>query len=66
MWLNKGSFQWIFNENIQSIPKRAGYAAKNYEDKRGAKKVSVKTKRLKCGWDNHYLLKILTHAPGYL
>ena len=63
-----------FNED--NSMKRAGYAAENfsviskiamnlinqYDDKKGARKLSVKTKRKKAGWNNGYLIAILTKA----
>ena len=46
-------------ENFSFINKIALNLLKQYEDKRGAQKVSIKTKRKKCGWDKDYLLKVL-------
>jgi len=46
-------------ENFSFISKIALNLLKQYEDKRGAQKVSIKTKRKKCGWDKDYLLKVL-------
>ena len=73
---NCGCFgQWIKMTPLEALIKNIltlgmlGYLytlTKNYEHKKGAKKVSVKTKRLKCGWDNDFLLKILTHPPASL
>lgn len=74
-WGVENKLHWIldvsFNEDAST--KRAGQAAENfsfitkialnllnqYEDKKGAKKKSIKTKRKKSGWDNDYLLKIM-------
>ena len=81
-WGIENKLHWCLDVSFgeDKSQKRAGYAAqnfslinkialnltKNYEHKKGAKKVSVKTKRLKCGWDNDFLLKILTHPPDSL
>jgi|tagenome__1003787_1003787.scaffolds.fasta_scaffold20665122_1 predicted transposase YbfD/YdcC len=46
-------------ENFSFINKIALNLLKQHEDKRGAQKVSIKTKRKKCGWDKEYLLKVL-------
>ena len=46
-------------ENFSFINKIALNVLKQYDDKRGAQKVSIKTKRKKCGWDKDYLLKVL-------
>jgi Transposase len=58
-----------FNED--SSRKRAGYAAQNFSminrialnliKKENSKKRSVKGKRLDAGWNNQYLLKILSN-----
>ncbi len=64
----------VFGED--SSTKRAGTAAENfsfiskvalnllnqYEYKRGARTVSMKTKRKRAGWDNDFLLAILAKA----
>ena len=78
-WGIENQLHWSLDVSFgeDKSQKRAGYAqkislinkialnlTKNYEDKRDAKKVSVKTKTLKCGWDNNYLLKILTIRPA--
>jgi predicted transposase YbfD/YdcC len=46
-------------ENFSFINKIALNLLQNYDDRRGAKKISMKTKRKKCGWSNDYLLTIL-------
>jgi len=46
-------------ENFSYISKIALNLLKHYHDSRGAQKVSIKTKRKKCGWDKDYLLKVL-------
>ena len=46
-------------ENFSFINKIALNLLKQYDDKRGARKLSIKTKRKKCGWDKDYLLKVL-------
>lgn len=81
-WGIENKLHWALDVSFgeDASQKRAGYAAqnfslinkialnltKNYEDKKGAKRVSVKTKRLKSGWDNDYLLNILTHPLNTL
>ena len=70
-WEVENSFHWVldvaFNEDHSR--KRAGNAAQNFslinrialnllKDEKSAK-VGVKGKKLKAGWDNKYLLKIL-------
>lgn len=52
-------------ENFSFINKIALNLLKNYDDKRGAKKISMKTKRKKCGWSNEYLLTILNGANKF-
>jgi len=46
-------------ENFSFINKIALNLLKQYDDQRGAQKMSIKTKRKKCGWDKDYLLKVL-------
>ncbi len=77
-WGIENNLHWIldvaFNED--NSMKRAGNAAENfsviskiavnllnrYEHKKGARKLSMKTKRKKAGWSNDYLMAILTKA----
>jgi predicted transposase YbfD/YdcC len=77
-WGIENNLHWIldvaFNED--NSMKRAGYAAENFsviskiavnlinqhKHKKGARKLSVKTKRKKAGWSNDYLVAILAHA----
>lgn len=70
-WSVENNLHWIldmtFREDEQR--KRIKYAAQNFAlirkialnllKKEGSKKLSLKTKRLKAGWDNQFLLKIL-------
>lgn len=49
-------------EDFSFISKIALNLLQKHDDKRGAKKISIKTKRKKCGWDNDYLLTILKGA----
>lgn len=49
-------------QNFSFINKIALNLLNQYDDKRGAQKVSIKTKRKKCGWDKDYLLKVLNTA----
>ena len=70
-WGVENNLHWIldmtFREDEQR--KRIKYAAQNFAvirkialnllKKEGSKKLSLKTKRLKAGWDNKFLLKIL-------
>lgn len=49
-------------ENFSFINKIALNLLKQYDDRRGAHKVSIKTKRKKCGWDKDYLLQVLNTA----
>jgi hypothetical protein len=42
-------------ENFSFINKITLNLLKQYDDKRGAQQVSIKTKRKKCGWDKDYL-----------
>jgi len=76
-WGIENNLHWIldvaFNED--NSMKRAGYAAENfsviskiavnlinkYEHKKGARKLSMKTKRKKAGWNNDYLIAILAN-----
>jgi predicted transposase YbfD/YdcC len=46
-------------ENFSFINKIALNLLKQHDDRRGAQRVSIKTKRKKCGWDKNYLLKVL-------
>jgi len=46
-------------ENFSFINKIALNLLKQHDDRRGTQKVSIKTKRKKCGWDKDYLLKVL-------
>ena len=46
-------------ENFSFINKIALNLLQQYDDRRGAQKVSVKTKTKKCGWDKDYLLTVL-------
>lgn len=46
-------------QNFSCITKIALNLLQNYNDRRGAKKLSIKTKRKKCGWSKEYLLTIL-------
>jgi predicted transposase YbfD/YdcC len=80
-WGIENKLHWIldvaFGEDASN--KRAGNAAENfsfinkialnllqsYDDRRGAKKISMKTKRKKCGWSNDYLLTILKGADKF-
>lgn len=77
-WGIENNLHWIldvaFNEDNST--KRAGNAAENfsviskiavnlinqYEHKKGARKLSMKTKRKKAGWSNDYLIAILAQA----
>lgn len=77
-WRIENNLHWIldvaFNED--NSMKRAGHAAENFsviskiavnlinqhEHKKGARKLSMKTKRKKAGWSNDYLVAILAHA----
>lgn len=52
-------------ENFSFISKIALNLLQNYDDRRGAKKISMKTKRKKCGWSNDYLLTILKGANEF-
>src|SRR4051812_32928580 len=45
-------------ENFSFINKIALNLLKQHDDKRGARTLSIKTKRKKCGWDKDYLLKV--------
>lgn len=49
-------------ENFSFISKMAINLLYQYNDKRGARKISMKTKRKKAGWDNGYLLAILANS----
>lgn len=80
-WGIENKLHWVldvaFGEDASN--KRAGNAAENFsfmtkialnllnqhDDRRGAKKISMKTKRKKCGWSNHYLLTILNGASTF-
>jgi Transposase len=67
---NKLHWQLDVSFNEDSCRKSAGYAAQNFSminrialnliKKENSKKRSVKGKRLDAGWNNDYLLKILT------
>jgi predicted transposase YbfD/YdcC len=46
-------------ENFSFINKIALHLLNKHQDSRGAQKVSIKTKRKKCGWDKNYFLKVL-------
>ena len=46
-------------ENFSFINKIALNLLQQYNDRRGGQKISVKTKRKKCGWDKDYLLTVL-------
>ena len=46
-------------ENFSFITKIALNLLKQCDDRRGAKKLSIKTKRKKCGWDKDYLINVL-------
>lgn len=77
-WGIENRLHWIldvaFGEDDST--KRAGTAAENfsfinkmsinllyqYNDKKGTRKVSMKTKRKKAGWDNNYLVTILSNS----
>jgi len=52
-------------ENFSFINKIALNLLKQHQDKRGAQKVSIKTKRKKCGWDKDYLLKVLNTSNQF-
>ncbi len=52
-------------ENFSFINKIALNLLQNYDDRRGAKKISMKTKRKKCGWSNDYLLTILNGVSKF-
>ncbi len=52
-------------ENFSFINKIALNLLQNYDDRRGAKKISMKTKRKKCAWSNDYLLIILKGANKF-
>jgi len=49
-------------ENFSFISKMAVNLLYQYNDKRGARKVSMKTKRKKAGWSNDYLVAILANS----
>jgi hypothetical protein len=49
-------------ENFSVITKIALNAVKQSELKKGATRISVKSKRKKAGWCNEYLTAILTNA----
>lgn len=49
-------------ENFSVISKIAVNALNQYEHKKGATKLSMKSKRKKAGWSNEYLAAILTNA----
>ena len=49
-------------ENFSVITKIALNAVKQNELRKGATKISVKSKRKKAGWSNEYLTSILTNA----
>ena len=77
-WGIENKLHWtldmVFGEDVST--KRAGTAAENfsfisktalnllnqYEYKKGARVVSMKTKRKRAGWDNDFLLAILAKA----
>lgn len=77
-WGIENRLHWVldvaFGEDDST--KRAGTAAENFsfmskiainllyqfKDKRGARKVSMKTKRKNAGWNNDYLVAILTNS----
>lgn len=52
-------------QNFSCITKIALNLLQNHKDYRGAKKVSIKTKRKKCGWSKEYLLIILNGAKQF-
>jgi len=52
-------------QNFSCINKIALNLLQNYDDRRGAKKLSIKTKRKKCGWSKEYLLTILKGADKF-
>ena len=66
----------VVNFNEDNSMKRAGNAAENfsviskiavnllnqYEHKKKARKLSMKTKRQKAGWSNDYLIAIIANA----
>lgn len=49
-------------ENFSFISKMAVNLLYQYKDKKGARKVSMKTKRKKAGWDNNYLVAVLANS----
>ena len=49
-------------ENFSVISKIAVNAVNQYKHKKGATKLSMKTKRKKAGWSNDYLMAILANA----
>ena len=77
-WGIENKLHWVldvvFNEDNST--KRAGTAAENFsfiskiavnllyqfDYKKGARKVSLKTKRKRAGWDNDFLVAILAKA----
>lgn len=80
-WGIENKLHWIldvaFNEDNST--KQAGNAAENFsfiqkvalnllqrhQDSRGAQKVSLKSKRKKCGWSHQYLLAVLNNAHQF-
>lgn len=52
-------------ENFSFINKIALNLLQSYDDRRGAKKFSVSTKRKKCGWNKEYLLTVLGGAKQF-
>jgi len=77
-WGIENKLHWVLDVTFgeDDSTKRAGTAAENfsiiskiainllyqYNDAKGAKKASMKTKRKKAGWDNEYLQAILFNA----
>ena len=71
-WLVENKLHWqldvSFNEDQNRL--RSGYAAENFSmmnkialnllKNEKSVKVGVKTKRLKAGWDENYMMKVLT------
>ncbi len=77
-WGIENRLHWVLDVTFgeDGSTKRAGTSAENfsfmnkmavnllyqYNDKRGARKVSMKTKRKNAGWNNDYLIAILANS----
>ena len=80
-WGIENKLHWVLDVAFgeDGSTKRAGNAAENFsfinkialnliqqhDDRRGAKRISVKTKRKKCGWSKDYLTTILSGTKRF-